>query len=107
VLGTALTNVARRVIKTPGNTHETRTLVNKWPNHTEKQPVRAKPRAAPLLHSSPARVLPVLHVHPPASTGDQSLDFSLLHTMTSVHGQVKVSDQRPIEDRTIGAADCA
>jgi hypothetical protein len=31
-----------------------------------------------------------LPVHPPARTDDQALDFSLLHTMKNIHGQIKV-----------------
>lgn len=57
---------------------------------TEKQPIRSKPRRAPLFTSSPNHALAQLPVHPPASTGDQSLDFSLLHTIKNIHGELKV-----------------
>jgi hypothetical protein len=41
-------------------------------------------------HASPPRPAVALPVHPPAYTDDQALDFSLIHTMKNVHGQIKV-----------------
>jgi len=81
-------------MKTPA-ANVARKLLNKVTSHTEGQPVRAKPLPPPpaaLLQSSPPLSHPVaiLPIHPPACTGDQSLDFSLLHTMKNVYGQVKV-----------------
>jgi hypothetical protein len=82
-------------MKTPA-ANVARKLLNKVTSHTEGQPVRAKPRPPPppaLLQSSPPPPpyqVAVLPIHPPACTGDQSLDFSLLHTMKNVYGQVKV-----------------
>jgi hypothetical protein len=85
-------------MKTPA-ANVARKLLNKVTSHTEGQPVRAKPRPPPpaLLQSSPPppHQVAVLPIHPPACTGDQSLDFSLLHTMKNVYGQVKV--RRTIE----------
>jgi hypothetical protein len=43
-----------------------------------------------LSHASPPRPAAPLPVHPPAQTDDQALDFSLLHTMKNIHGQIKV-----------------
>ena len=90
VLGTAITSAARRAVKTPAS-NVARKLLNKVTCHTDDQPVRAKPRPPPpLLQSSPPHPVAELPVHPPACTGDQSLDFSLLHTMKNVYGQIKV-----------------
>lgn len=66
-------------------------MLNKVASKTECQPKRAKPRAPPVTHASPARPAVALPVHPPAQTDDQPLDFSLLHTMKNVHGQIKVN----------------
>lgn len=79
-------------MKTPASNFARR-LLNKVTSHTDGQPVRAKPRAPPpaLLPSSPQQPIAELPVHPPSGAGDQSLDFSLLHTMKNVYGQVKVS----------------
>jgi hypothetical protein len=69
--------------------------LNKVTHHTEGQPVRAKPRSPPpLLQPSPPHPVAQLPVHPPACTGDQSLDFSLLHTMKNIHGQIKVRREK-------------
>ena len=67
-----------------------RKLMNKVTSHTERQPIRAKPRPPALLQSSPPHPVAQLPVHPPAGAGDQSLDFSLLHTVKNVYGQIKV-----------------
>jgi hypothetical protein len=83
--------MARRAVKTPAAT-VARKLLNKVTSHTEGQPLRAKPRPPPpILQSSPPHPVVILPIHPPACTGDQSLDFSLLHTMKNVYGQMKVS----------------
>ena len=74
-------------MKTPG-ANVARKLLNKAPCHTERQPVRAKPHAPPVL--SPPHQIAELPVHPPVGAGDQSLDFSLLHTVKNVYGQIKV-----------------
>jgi hypothetical protein len=90
VLGTAITSTARRAVKTPA-ANVARKLLNKSPSHTERQPVRAKPRPPPALsQSSPSHPVAKLPIHPPAGVGDQSLDFSLLHTVKNMHGQIKV-----------------
>jgi hypothetical protein len=80
-------------MKTPAST-VARKLLNKLTSHTENQPVRAKPRPPPpaLLQSSPPpNLVAELPIHPPACSGDQSLDFSLIHTMKNVYGQIKVN----------------
>jgi hypothetical protein len=64
--------------------------LNKVSSKTECQPKRAKPRAPPLSNASPPRPAVELPIHPAARTDDQPLDFSLLHTMKNVHGQIKV-----------------
>ncbi len=89
VLGTAITSTARRAAKTPAAI-VARKLLNKVTSHTESQPIRAKPHPPPLLQSSPPHPVAMLPIHPPACTGDQSLDFSLLHTMKNMYGQIKV-----------------
>ncbi|CAF1037891.1 unnamed protein product [Rotaria magnacalcarata] len=89
-----LATTARRPAKTP-STINGRKLLNKVASKTECQPKRAKPRAPPLSHTSPPRPANVLPVHPPARTDDQALDFSLLHTMKNVHGQIKVMTSTP------------
>lgn len=86
---TTAQSTARRAVKTPAPTTG-RKLLNKIASKTECQPKRAKPRAPPANHASPARPVAALPVHPPAKTDDQALDFSLLHTMKNVHGQIKV-----------------
>ena len=82
-------SAARSAVKTPA-TNNGRKLLNKVASKTECQPKRAKPRPPPLSHLSPPRPVVELPIHPPARTDDQLLDFSLLHTMKNVHGQVKV-----------------
>ena len=98
VLGTAITSTARRAVKTPA-TNVARKLLNKVTCHTERQPVRAKPRSPPpaLSQSSPPHPVAKLPVHPPAGVGDQSLDFSFLHTMKNVYGQIRVRKVRSNE----------
>jgi hypothetical protein len=71
--------------------------LNKVASKTECQPKRAKPRAPPVLHASPPHPVAPLPVHPPARTDDQALDFSLLHTMKNIHGQIKVGKLYNIE----------
>ncbi|CAF0869418.1 unnamed protein product [Rotaria sordida] len=85
---------ARRAVKTPSTTTG-RKLLNKIASKTECQTKRAKPRPPPLSHASPPRPATTLSVHPPARTDDQALDFSLLHTMKNVHGQIKVMTSTP------------
>ncbi len=99
VLGTAITSTARRAVKTPA-ANVARKLLNKVTSHTEHQPVRAKPRPPPaLLQSSPpSHPVVKLPIHPPAGAGDQSLDFSLLHTMKNVYGQIKVRKSIQMND---------
>ena len=80
---------ARRAVKTPSTTNG-RKLLNKVTSKTECQPKRAKPRPPPVSNASSPRAIVTLSVHPPARTDDQPLDFSLLHTMKNVHGQIKV-----------------
>jgi hypothetical protein len=92
VLGTAL---ARRIVKTPSTTAGRKQL-NKGSSNTECQPKRAKPRPPPISHASPPHPAVTLPIHPPARTDDQALDFSLLHTMKNVHGQMKVSSKTSV-----------
>ncbi|CAF1330707.1 unnamed protein product [Adineta steineri] len=98
-------STVRRPVKTPSATTG-RKLLNKVASKTECQPKRAKPRAPPVLHSSPPHPTVALPVHPPARTDDQALDFSLLHTMKNIHGQIKVMTSTPnssfdiVENRT-------
>ncbi|CAM4874743.1 unnamed protein product [Rotaria socialis] len=108
VLGTAVTCSARRVAKTPTATL-TRKLLNQVTSHTVSQPIRAKPRSpapapAPAPASTPPHLLassprPLtstkLPIRPPVCSGDQSLDFSLLHTIQNVYGQIKVMTSTP------------
>lgn len=61
--------------------------MNKVQLRTEKQPTRAKPK---LAQATPTHPIVPLPVHPPASTDDQVLDFSLIHTVKNIHGQIKV-----------------
>ncbi|UJR38308.1 hypothetical protein I4U23_030978 [Adineta vaga] len=102
-----------RPVKTPSSTTTTTTttgrkLLAKVASKTECQPKRAKPRAAPIAHASPPHPVAPLPVHPPTRTDDQVLDFSLLHTMKNVHGQIKVMTSTPnssfdvIENRPVG-----
>ncbi|CAF5066790.1 unnamed protein product [Rotaria sp. Silwood1] len=90
---TAVTT-ARRPVKTPSTTTG-RKLLTKVASKTECQTKRAKPRPPPLSHASPPRPATTLTVHPPARTDDQALDFSLLHTMKNIHGQIKVMTSTP------------
>ncbi len=87
-------------MKTPAGT-VARKLLNKVTSHTEGQPIRAKPRAPPPAQPvptlSPPHPVTKLPIHPPACTGDQSLDFSLLHTMKNVYGQTKVRKMNKVE----------
>jgi hypothetical protein len=89
-------------VKTPA-ANVARRLLNKVTSHTEGQPIRAKPRAPPpqpvpnLLQSSPPHPVIKLPIYPPACTGDQSLDFSLLHTMKNVYGQTKVRKMNEVK----------
>ncbi|CAF3117056.1 unnamed protein product [Rotaria sp. Silwood2] len=105
ILGTAITCTTRRAVKTPAAIIA-RKFLNKVTSHTVGRPVRAKPRPPPppppssspprLLQSSPPPSLTTkLPIHPPACTGDQSLDFSLLHTIKNVYGQIKVMTSTP------------
>jgi len=87
--GNALT-VARPPVKTPASAKGKKLLLNKVTSKTECQPKRAKPRAPPVTNASPPRPAVPLPIHPPAQVQDQSLDFSLLHTIKNAHGQVKV-----------------
>ncbi|CAF2666978.1 unnamed protein product [Rotaria sp. Silwood2] len=89
-----LVTTARRAVKTPSTTTG-RKLLNKVASKTECQSKRAKPRPPPLSHASPPRPATTLTVHPPARTDDQALDFSLLHTMKNIHGQIKVMTSTP------------
>ena len=82
MLGTAITSTARRAVKTPAN-NVARKLLSKAPIHTDAQLARIKPRAPP----PPPPELPM---QSSIITSDQSLDFSLLHTMKNVYGQIKV-----------------
>ena len=82
-------STGRHPVKTPSTTTG-RKLLNKVASKTECQPKRAKPRAPPVLHASPPHPIVALPIHPPARTDDQALDFSLLHTMKNIHGQIKV-----------------
>lgn len=84
VLGTAITSTARRAVKTPAN-NVARKILSKAPSHTNAQPTRVKPCAPPPPEKDAE--LPACSL---ISTGDQSLDFSLLHTMKNVYGQIKV-----------------
>ncbi len=61
--------------------------MNKVTSHTDGQPIRAKPRPPPPPPSALSHPIPI---HPPVNADDQSLDFSLLHTMKNVYGQIKV-----------------
>ncbi|CAF4969469.1 unnamed protein product [Rotaria sp. Silwood1] len=107
LLGTAITCAARRAVKTPAAIIA-RKFLNKVTSHTVGQPARVKPRPPPppppassplrLLQSSPPpppSVSPKLPIHPPACSGDQSLAFSLLHTLKDVYGQIKVMTSTP------------
>ncbi|CAF0861300.1 unnamed protein product [Adineta steineri] len=101
VLGTAITSTAKRTVKTPA-TNLARKLINKVTSHTEGQPIRAKPRAPPppppssaILQLSPPHPLVRSSGHQPTCTDDQFLDFSLLHTMKNVYGQIKVMTSTP------------
>ncbi|UJR07856.1 hypothetical protein I4U23_012139 [Adineta vaga] len=98
VLGTAITSTARRAVKTPA-TNVARRLLHKVTSHTETPPIRAKPRPPPppppLAGTSPPHSTVKLPVHVPACTDDQSLDFSLLHTMKNIYGQTKVMTSTP------------
>ena len=67
----------RRLPKTPAATPGRRLL----------PPVSSHVKRAHLTPTHPVVALPV---HPPARTADQTLDFSLIHTMKNVHGQMKV-----------------
>ncbi len=88
---TNVQSTARRAVKTPATNNNGRKLLNKVASKTECQPKRAKPRPPPpLTNASPPRPIVELPVHPPARTDDQALDFSLLHTMKNIHGQIKV-----------------
>ena len=78
-----------RAVKTP-STVTGRKPLSKATSKTECQPKRTKPRPPPISHTSPPRPIVTLPIHPPARTDDQPLDFSLLHTMKNVHGQIKV-----------------
>ncbi|CAF1260531.1 unnamed protein product [Adineta ricciae] len=103
VLGTAITNTARRAIKTPAS-NVARRLLSKGTHHVETTPARVKPRPPPplqpstssaALQLSPPKANVELPVCPPTSTNDQSLDFSLLHTMKNIYGQIKIMTSTP------------
>jgi len=61
-----------------------RKLLHKITSRTEEQPIRAKP----IIPPPPP---------PPVSlsSDDQSLDFSLLHTIKNVYGQTKIMTSTP------------
>lgn len=84
----------RQPMKTPGSA-KGKKLLSKITSKTECQPKRAKPRAPPVTNASPPRPAVPLPVHPPAQVQDQSLDFSLLHTMKNAHGQIKIMTSTP------------
>jgi hypothetical protein len=86
---TPLTGLARRLAKTP-SAATGRKFLDKISSHTEHQPKRAKPRPPPPRSSPGSDPFATLPVHPPAKTDDQTLDFSLLHTMKNIHGHMKV-----------------
>ncbi|CAF0804466.1 unnamed protein product [Rotaria sordida] len=103
VLGTAVTCTARHAVKTPAAIIA-RKFLNKVTSHTVGQPARVKPRPPPppssssprLLQSSPPpSVATKLPIHPPACTDDQPLDFSLLHTIKNVYGEIKIMTSTP------------
>lgn len=84
LLGTAITNSARRAAKTPA-TNVARKLLHKITSRTEEQSIRAKPIIPPPPHPPPVSL----------SSDDQSLDFSLLHTIKNVYGQTKIMTSTP------------